>query len=194
MGWFDFLFGKPRTAEPQPQFKHAGQHNKTGQQRTSPRCGHYTFAHYALRMVAMDRPLLFFAEMASPQATDFLAAVLKMVEEDCQERGESLGFSAADLKVETGRLVNHPLVVIEMPPPLAMTEAYYIGIVLLVDVDHDGPLSEKPPLRYFTLEQTLGEDVTPQALLCEWSNSAHMQCGECPISFDDFVRQIMSQL
>lgn len=158
------------------------------------RCAHYTLAHYALRMIAFDRPLTFFGALASPEAQGFLEAIFKMVEEDCCEQKEPPDFRPGEIKIECGRILNHPLVVLKMPPPRSMTEAYFVGAVLLIDVERDEPPPEKPGLRYFTLEHTL-QNGRPSTLLCEWTESMHAQLGQSPQpTIEDFVQLIMATM
>ena len=186
MGWFDFLLGKsPRNA---------GENSLTGTSH-QPRCAHYRFAHYALRMIAFDRPLTFFGALASPEAHEFLAAIFKMVEEDCCQEREPPDFRPTDIVIECGRILNHPLVVLELPPPRAVTEAYMVGVVLMIDVESDEPPPEKPDLRYFTLEHSFQDNGQPTAILCAWTESMHSQLGQSmEPSRDAFVQAIMATM
>lgn len=183
MGWFDRW--RPRSALVGDRSAASVSDGK----RTRPRSAHYNFAHYALREIAFARPLTFFAELASDDAPSFLAAVFKMVAEDCAEQGEPPDFTVQDLQVHTGRIVNRPLVVVQLPPPRAATEAYFIGAVMQADVEHS-EVPQNPDIRYFTLEQTLGGG----ALLCEWTTNSHSQLGPCEATREDFVRGIMEAM
>ncbi|HTN75050.1 MAG TPA: hypothetical protein VL096_07380 [Pirellulaceae bacterium] len=175
MGWFQKLFSAPPASRP------AG----------SPRAAHYALAHLALRQIAFDRPETFFGALAMEDAPRFLEAVFKLVDQDSRAQGEVPDFDAGDLHVHPGRIMNHPLVVIELPPPQAVTEAHFVGAVLLIDVESQAPLPEKLNLRYFTLEKAADGTV-----LGEWTADGthrHLGPGGLP-ERDEFIRQIQAQL
>ena len=183
MGLFDFLFAK----KPQPTAE---------ADVDAPRCGHYMTAHLALRSLALQRPLMFFGVLASDDKNNFLQTVLDMVQEDCQAQGEPLGLHVSDLKVHPGRVGKYPLVMIEMPPPERVAEAFFVAAVMFIDLDDDAPPPEKPPVRYFTLERSmLPETGESGTVVCEWTDEAHYQLDHGPEpTIENFVRAIQGHL
>src|SRR5262245_55319743 len=95
------------------------------------RCRHYTFPHQALPSVAFSGPLGFLGVLASPNARRFLADLLADVTEHCKQHEPVPDFTADDVGVSVGRIGQYPCAVIEMPPPRAMAEAYFVAAVLL---------------------------------------------------------------
>jgi hypothetical protein len=146
----------------------------------SPRCHHYTLAHYALRGVALRHPLGFLGILASEDATAFLEDLMKSVSENCKPREPQAGFTVSDLTIHKLRVGPYPAVAIQMPPPRATTEAYFVLAVLLVDLDQELPEGEAT-LRYFTLEKGFTLEGGSRTVLCEWtSQGSHANYGDGP--------------
>ncbi len=92
-------------------------------------------------------------------------------------------FSAADCRIHTVRAGVYPCAVVEMPPPHAMTEAYFTAAVLLLDPTQGQLDLATAAVRYFTLELGFSLDNVPQTVLCEWGkDGAHINYGEGPTS------------
>lgn len=147
----------------------------------SPRCHHYTLAHHALRGVAFEHALGFFGVIASPDREAFLTELLGNVTEHCRDREPAPDFAAADIAVHPLRLGERICAVIQMPPPRAVTEAYFVAAVLLVD-PATVPEDQKPPVRYVTLEYGVDfADGRPRTVLCEWTaDGMHVNYGDGP--------------
>jgi hypothetical protein len=161
-----------------------------------PRCPHYTFAHYALRLFAFHHPLNCMAILSSPESETFLADLLESAAEHCRERGETADFQASDLVVHRVRTGSFPCAIIEMPPPRAITEAFYAALVLLVDTELAKPDLTNASLRYFTLEKGFTEDGSSRTVLCEWtSEGSHVNYGDGPApDWEAFAHAIARQL
>lgn len=160
MGLFDFLKRKPAASSdgdgPSPE---------------------YAFAHYALRQLALAKPVHFLALMASPKAQPFFKDVLADVSEQC---GRKCSFDAAAVQVHHGRIAEYPCAVIVLPEPKNMAEAYMVAVVALIDPSQDEPDIENVKGRYFTLERGLSLAGGTRTVLCEWSETGHSNYGDGP--------------
>ncbi len=172
MGLFDFL--KQKSAVPPED------------DGPSP---HYVFAHYALRQIALSEPLRFLAIAASPEAEQFIDAILHDVAEHC---GRKTSFGADAVRIHPTRVHTFPCAVIELPEPGEMAEAYMVAVVVPID-----PASDEPPdmdtvqARYFTLEKGFSMSNEPRTVLAEWDTSAHANYGDGPApTVEAFVQAI----
>jgi hypothetical protein len=147
----------------------------------SPRRHHYVLAHQALRSVAFDHPVPFLGILVSDRARPFLAELLENVHEHCKDDEPEAGFGAEDLSVHPGRIGDHACVIVELPRPRGVTEAYFVAAVLMVDLQREAPEEEKPPLRYFTLEYGARLSGPARTVLCEWTaEGSHLNYGDGP--------------
>ena len=155
------------------------------------RTGHYLFAHRTLREVALDDPTLVMGVLAGSRANEFLNRLIDHARPACREKGEEIGFDAADLEVSAGRVGNFPCALVRMPQAVGVAEAHFVAMVLLADMrKKDGPLGQAK-LRYFTLEASFPIDGKPSAAFCEWTHDAHLNLGfvETP-TMDAFVKLV----
>ncbi|WP_442483207.1 hypothetical protein [Aeoliella sp. SH292] len=169
MGLFDFLKRKPG-----PQAEDDG---------TSP---DYAFAHYALRHIALSDPLQFLAIAASPDAEQFMDAVLQDVAEQC---GRKTSFDAASIKIHPTRVNAFPCAVVELPEPQEMAEAFMVAVVVPIDTSTE-QLPEPGTVvgRYFTLEKGFSLSDEPRTVLAEWDTEAHSNYGDGPApNVDAFI-------
>lgn len=89
-----------------------------------------------------------------------------------------------------------PAVLLEMPSPVALAEAYYVAIVSLKGLpSRDAP--EDANLRYITLELGRNLDGSPRTVLCEWRHGIHFNYGDGPEptlpAFYGVVRELLRQ-
>ncbi len=147
---------------------------------------HYQFAHVALRGLVFREPRLVFAlwELEDPSA--MLDEITAQVARVCRARGEGGDIRAADLRVHKRRLGRNPCLVIELPQPVATTEAFMVAIIQRRDLDAPPlpPDAEPPPpapeCRYFTLEFSAHREP-PQTVLGEWTaQGSHLNMGGGP--------------
>lgn len=147
-----------------------------------PRCHHYTLAHYAIRMTALQYPIRFLYAMTTPASSDLLAALFDSVCAHCKDRGETPDFGPDDVKIHRMRVKGYPCAVIEMPEPAAAAEAYLTALVVPVEIGAAAPDDEdEVEGRYFTLEK--GGDLEPEGatVLCGWNREgAHLNYGPGP--------------
>lgn len=184
MGRFDI------TGDPHPSVSVTLSPEVTLGAETRP--GHYLFAHYALRSVARNDPVFYFGVLASPDGPRFLDDLLQTVADHTRPGEPPPDFSAADCRIHTVRAGIYPCAVVELPPPRALTEAYFTAVVLLVDPAEAQPDLTAAAVRYFTLELSFNFDATPVTLLCEWGHDgAHHNFGPGSVpEVEVFVRDI----
>jgi hypothetical protein len=161
MGLFDFFKRKPA-----PSAEEDG---------LSP---DYAFAHYALRQIALSKPLQFLAIAASAESEQFIDDVLQDVAEAC---GRKTSFDASSVKVHPTLVDNFPCAVIELPEPKEMAEAFMVALVVLIDTSsEDPPETDTIPARFFTLEKGFSLANEPRTVLAEWDTQGHMNYGDGP--------------
>lgn len=140
-----------------------------------PRAHHYTFAHLAVRAVALDDPLRFFALVASEDRRKVVEWLWDLVCKNT-EGAEKPDFGADDIALTTCRVADLPTMVFAMPEPRAVTEAHFVAIVLTGDGGEGG----NGTARYFTLECGDTLEGGARTVLCEWTQEAHANFGDGP--------------
>lgn len=177
MGIFDFLKRKPAPAP--------------DDEGPSP---DYVFAHYALRHIALAEPLQFLAIAVSPKANRFIDAILQDVEEQC---GRQTSFTAESINLHPIRVNEFPCVVVELPEPKEMAEAFMVALVVPIDVSLENPPeTDEVTGRYFTLEKgfSLSNDE-PRTVLAEWDAETHSNYGDGPeANVDAFAAAISKHM
>ena len=165
MGFFDFLKRKqPSKAMPPPD-KEEPTH-------------HYVLAHYALRQMALDKPLQYLAVLASPDADRFIASLFESV---CEQLKQPPDFGADAVIAHHVHIKEYPCAIIEMPQPKDTTEAYFTALVAFAKLNDKAPPDpENVSARYFTLELGFSLDGTPRTVLAEWSKDRHINYGDGP--------------
>ncbi|HZN67234.1 MAG TPA: hypothetical protein VFB66_18240 [Tepidisphaeraceae bacterium] len=196
MGLFDF-------------FKRGG--GKTGGagrgkvQFDEPRDQHYVFAHIALRQIAFKNPVGVVGVLHSPDGMKFLTGLWEEVGQHCREadekhqHGSGGMIDGSTLGVRPARVGNFPSAIVSLPQPLGPTEAYFIALVLHVDLgtlQGDGPMPENPELSYYTLEHGVGLRGESRTVLCAWNaEEAHLNFGDGPpAEFEAFVEAVRRQI
>ena len=172
MGLFDFLKRKP---VPKPD-----------DDGPSP---DYVFAHYALRQMALSRPLQFLVIAASPDAQRFMADILQEVSEKC---GRKASFDATSIQIHKCRVHTFPCAVIELPEPKEIAEAFMVALVVPIHMSQESPKGiETIPARYFTLEKGFTMSDEPRTVLAEWEMGRHSNYGDGPaVNVEEFVAAI----
>ncbi len=138
----------------------------------SPRMKHYTFAHQFLRRVTVSKPAVWEGVRAAAAAGAIDGILERMWNDMDDVPGEDSGRAPTGDSIEDG-------VLIRMSDPRGSTECYSIAIL-----EH----GDQP--RYFTLEKS----VMVSAVLCEWTDDAHVNYGECAIDEKTFVAAARSKL
>ncbi len=162
---------------------------------------HYEFAHRALREICMSDPCRFFVTVAKPETrASFFDEVWQEV---CRmyAEGKQPTFSMADVKVEVKRVGDYPVLLITMPRPEFITQAYMVAIVLkirfeelkttLVNALMNGAGQPRPEVRYFVLEEGTGRTV-----LCAWDTAGeHINYGDGPPPDpEEFLKAIQARM
>lgn len=143
---------------------------------------HYVLAHVALRQICMANPVSFFRVMASQNRDKFMEDVWQRVRKNCDDKGNP-SFSIEDVKVGTTKIGDFPIIIIAMPIPQFMAEAYMVGIVLKVNVKDfiENKIPEKPVAEYFTLEKGFNLDDSDRTVFCKWDETGnHLNYGTGP--------------
>ena len=124
------------------------------------RLHHYTFAHRILPQIVFDDPDAFFEVMSAGHSAAALEALWHRVGE---QTGQPV-ITPQDvpaLSVWTHEFLGRLGVVVGLPEPRGMTEAWYIAVI-----SDNRSIGE--PWRYLVFENTDRIDENPRAILCEW--------------------------
>ncbi len=196
MGLFDFLKRPSRGA---------GNPAGSGRGNTEleePRDQHYVFAHIALRQIAFKNPAGCVGVLHSPDAMKFLTGLWEEVGKHCRDAAADAAGGHIDgstLGVRPARVGDFPSAIVSLPQPLAPTEAYFIALVLHVDLETlrgEAPPPENPALSYYTLERGVSLEGGGRTVLCAWNaEEAHLNYGDGPPpDFDAFVDAVRKQV
>jgi hypothetical protein len=144
---------------------------------------HYDFGHVVLREMCSHNPMAFFQVMATPGIgkDDFLEKLWRITRDRCDAKGPA-SFSHKDVAVDPARIDDYPVILVTMPRPKVMTEAFYIAVVLLTPIEQivAGNVPEKPLFGYYTLELGIAPDESEYTMLCSWVEGRHINFGEGP--------------
>jgi hypothetical protein len=136
-------------------------------------------AHVALRKFCEQNPGAFFGVMGSPKRDEFLQELWGKVRAHCDPKGAPT-FDIKDVTITTCRVRNFPTIIVTMPPPVEVAEAWFVGIVLKIDLDAQSA-PEKPEFVYLTLEKGANFDGIDRTILCAWdAEGAHVNYGNGP--------------
>lgn len=173
-----------------------------------PRCVHYQFAHVALRTLVFEERRLAPALWHSEDPRSILDDIAVQVDRACRRMsGEGGNLRAEQLRVSKREIGQHPCVIVEMPEPIATTEAFMVAIVLLDDPELDASEHDdddeaadeggerESHCRYFTLEYSALRSE-PHTVLAEWTaQGSHMNLGGGPApSIDAFTGELAKLL
>lgn len=152
-----------------------------------PRCRHYVFAHVALRQVAFEYPVEIVAALGSEKADALIDDLWQSVEQACNDQGtdDRASVDRQAIRVHRVRVGVYPTAIVEMPTPIATTEAYFAAVVLCVDPEATGLSKEDIDVRFFTLEfgAKLAVGDQDRTVLCEWTaDGLHANMGDGPIA------------
>jgi hypothetical protein len=170
----------------------------SGPVQTNWRPQHYHFAHRRLRVV-FNTPERWIGALHSPERYEVIRQLWSDVTEVCRAGGESTPLGPDSIKVHTARIQAYPTAIIEMIPPVARGEAYFIALVLRrIQIDAGASANELPPLAYYTLELGHREDdeSTPCTYLCEWKQDGSRRnygYGPAP-NLADFVEAVAAHV
>ena len=168
MGLFDFFSRRKRP--------------NNGDREDQPRCDHYSFAHVVLRDAAFQNPVQFVTELASADPRERIASLWKSVEQICEQHNEPVSLEPEDILIHKVPIGPWPCALVELPAAARKTEAFFVALVLKVDLSREERRFEPEPLRFLTLEfaDTNAIDEV-QTVLGEWNrDGSHELLGPGP--------------
>lgn len=149
-----------------------------------PRQDHYWFAHRVVRDICKQNPSRFFMRMNEETRFILLNLMIDSTEDITGEPAKN--FLSEDLDVITRQIADCPSVIITMPEPLAVTEAYMVAVVFTKE---EGDETQDESFRYFTLELSQSFDGDLRTVFCEWTDDAHLNFGKGPLANVDAFSQ-----
>jgi len=132
------------------------------------RIQHYKFTHEVLKdMFFEDRDTLISQVLKSEGG---LRGLWHDVDKFYTENYEVAGLDGSEIKVEAKEFEDTLFIVLQLPKPQLMAEAYFIGLIISRNNSVNG--------RFITLEYGLDEDDLDCTYLCEWEKEIHSNYGE----------------
>jgi hypothetical protein len=155
---------------------------------------HYDFVHVVLREACSFNPMAFFQVLASPGKEDFLENLWDVACKRCDGTGPAW-FSCKEVAIDSLMLEDYPTILVTMPLPRVMTEAFFVAIVLLTPMDQivAGTIPEQPSFGYYTLELGIGPNDNKYTLLCAWEDDKHLCFGNGPVADPTAFLQAVSE-
>jgi hypothetical protein len=134
--------------------------------------------------------MMFFGTIASEHKDEFLKDVWNQVCEHCDPKGEAT-FDISEVGFATCSIRDFPTIVVAMPEPTGLGEAYFAAIVLKIELGTD-EAPEKPEILYFTLEKGVHLDQSERTVVCGWTaDDSHLNYGDGPSpEIDGFIEAI----
>ncbi|KIG12954.1 hypothetical protein DB30_00838 [Enhygromyxa salina] len=158
-----------------------------------PRCVHYQFVHVALRTLVFQEPRLATALWELDDPGPLLDDIALQVVRACRGRGEGGEIRADQLTLHKLRLGGYPCMILEMPEPIATTEAYMLAILGRPSLGgaEQAEGEDDGRARYFTLEHS-SHRPAPHTVLGEWTGEgSHLNMGGGPEpSVEAFVAEL----
>jgi hypothetical protein len=171
---FDLMI-QPRAAAPASGNSATRRAPAVGGEKDAPRRQHYHFAHVALREKAMSFPKALVDNLRGESGLRRLsfywtsvAMAVKRAEEEFIP-ADGLACFAVDLSEE------YYGVVVQLPPPERMAEAYFVAIIV-----RDSGDDTNVRCRYITLELGRNEDGSRRTVLGEWKDGSHFSYRSGP--------------
>jgi hypothetical protein len=153
-----------------------------------PRRWHYEFAHILLPRFLFEKPDAVVSALNDPQKSpQLISAIMDGAAVDSGLSPEESDSIADSISIHRHRNLIHNrialLLVLEMPPPIAVAECHFVAIVYKLDRS----------VHYFTLERAFDDPAKTQ--LCSWdAEQVHSNFGDGPPAdadrFADAVREM----
>ena len=157
-----------------------------------PRCDHYSFAHVVLRQAAFENPTECVTSLAATDSKEYLSELWNEVVETCKQHNQPIGLTLDDILIHKLRIGPFPCIIVEMPAPCFATEAFFVALVLTVDITDQSQNMPDSPVRFFTLENGEPNEEEVQTVIGEWSaegNHCNLGTGTYP-ELSEFVTRI----
>lgn len=150
----------------------------------------YAFAHLALRHFVIGGTVSAFNHaigaiaLANPKTSNAAFQYLCEIVRDAT--GQSL--SRDQFEVSAFETKGSACVVVKMPPPNEVAEAYFVGIVTNASLEKAENTSGETDVLYFTLEMAEEQFNFPRTILGEWKYNDRRNYGYGPnANVEDFV-------
>lgn len=162
------------------------------QSETDPRCDHYSFSHVVLRKAAFANPTKCVTSLASPDGKQYLSELWTEVAETCKQHNQPIELTLDDILIHKLRVGPFPCTILEMPAPHFATEAFFVALVLTVDITDQSQNMTNGSVRFFTLENGEPNEEEVQTVIGEWTaDGSHSNLGPGPYpELGEFVTAI----
>ncbi len=163
-----------------------------GKTESDPRCDHYCFAHVVLREAAFENPTKCVTSLAATEGKEFLSELWNKVAETCKQHNQPIELTLDDILIHKLRVGPFPCTILEMPAPHFATEAFFVAIILTVDITDQSQNMSDGTVRYLTLENGEPNEEEVQTVIGEWSaegNHTNLGPGTYP-DLSEFVTRI----
>jgi hypothetical protein len=136
---------------------------------TDPRCDHYSFAHVVLRKAAFENPTKCVTSLAATDGKEYLSELWNEVVETCSKHDQPVEITLDDILIHKLRVGPFPCTILEMPAPHFATEAFFVALILTVDITDQSQNLTNGSVRIFTLENGEPNEEEVQTVIGEWS-------------------------
>jgi len=163
---------------------------------SNPRCDHYSFAHVVLREAAFENPTQCVTSLAATDGKEYLSELWNDVVETCKQHNQPIGLKLDDILIHKLRVGFFPCIIVEMPAPRFATEAFFVALVLAVDITDQSQNMPDGPIRFLTLENGEPSEEEVQTVIGEWSaegNHSNLGPGTYP-ELSEFVTRITDEV
>ena len=135
-----------------------------------------------LRDAAFQNPVQIVTELASSEAQTRIAALWETVEHICEEHGEAVTLAPEDILIHKVPIGACPCALVEMPAAARKTEAFFVALVLRIDLINPDAGFDIEPLRYLTLEFSATNSIDEvRTVIGEWHrDGTHHSLGSGP--------------
>ena len=141
---------------------------------------HSYFAHTALREIVQNEPMPFFSAMVSLESDYVLQDIWQQVRDKCDKEGLPT-MDISQVECLTCNVHDFPAVILSMPEPTIIGEAYYIAVVLMEN-----------EVGYFSLNLTVNDD---DPVLCKWVGDECQVLGEVQEArLEEFIRAVRARV
>jgi len=166
--------------------------NDSSDLSSEPRCDHYFFAHVVLRKAVFTNPVHCVTSLASSDCRQYLSELWDEVIAECERHRQGASLRLDDILIHKLRVGAFPCTLVEMPSPQYSTEAFFVAIILTVDITDQSQAMSVDSVRFLTLENGEPHEEEVHTVLGEWSSDGkHTTLGVGPYpELSEFVTSI----
>jgi hypothetical protein len=139
---------------------------------------HYFLAKVALRVAFFRNPLAVFASLDSNLRQQSLEGLWEIVSQNCDSLGPAR-FGIDDLAITSLPIKGFPTLLIQMPEPTEVAEAYFVAMVLLTPISALSPAKPSEGA-YYLLERADPSAGCPTMVCGYTADGAHLNYGPGP--------------